>query len=184
MAALFGHPWLSLQGPSPQDPDTGRLTVAGDTWAKALTGITAQQLARGLETCIAEGGEFAPSAPRFRAMCLGIPDFEAVNHELLCEVDARRSPFARLVWSHIDGYAHRRASADDAKRMRREAYAVAAEHVMRGGALPGEPAGEIEHQAQPKATGIPVTREARMKHLQGLLGELYNPVAAAREDRV
>lgn len=37
--------------------------------------------------------------------------------------------------------------------------------------------------ALPRPSSIPVTREGRMRRLQHLLGELYNPQAAQREER-
>lgn len=172
MAAMYGHTWTSAYGDNPGG-------LAADTWATALSGLTADQLATGLRSCVAEGGEFPPSAPRFRAMCFGIPSFEAVNHELLT-AGSNRGRFAALVWSHIDGYAHRHARADEAKRMRQQAYELAREQVMRGEPLPEAPAGELEHQAPLIPQGIPTTREGRIAHLQGLLKSDFHPDAAHR----
>lgn len=174
MAAMYGHTWTSAYGDNPGG-------MAADTWSVALTGLSPEQLATGLRACVSEGAEFPPSAPRFRAMCLGIPSFDAVNHELLTLDSANRSPFARLVWTHIDGYQHRHARAEDAKRMRREAYEVAREQVMRGEPLPEPIAGEIEHQAPPQPQGIPETKEARLAKLQSVLGDAFNPAAATRD---
>ncbi|WP_396615524.1 hypothetical protein ACHZ97_14725 [Lysobacter soli] len=173
MAAMYGHTWTSAYGDNPSG-------LAADTWATALSGLTAEQLAAGLRSCVAEGGEFPPSAPRFRAMCFGIPSFEAVNHELLTTDSANRTAFARLVWSHIDGYAHRHARADDAKRMRQNAYDLAREQVMRGEPLPEPAAGEIEHQAPLMPQGIPTTREGRIANLARLLKDDFHPDAANR----
>lgn len=174
MVAMYGHPWVSLNGVSPQHED-GRLTVAGDSWSKGLVGLTPAELAHGLEVCLAEGGEFAPNPGVFRRKCLGIPDFGAVSHEILCAVNAERSPFARLVWGFVDAYAHRHAAAPQAERMRREAYEQAVEHVMRGGALPDANAGAIEHHEAPKPQGIPDTKGAREAKLAALLGADYIP---------
>lgn len=173
MAAMYGHTWTSAYGDNPSG-------LAADTWATALSGLSADQLANGLRACVAEGGEFPPSAPRFRGMCFGIPSFEAVNHELLT-AGANRGRFAALVWSHIDGYAHRHARAEDAKRMRQHAYELAREQVMRGEPLPPAPAAELDHHQAPLVpAGIPAKREDRVTKLEGLLGEDFNPTAANR----
>lgn len=172
MVAMYGHAWHSVHGVSPQDEGTGRLTVDGDTWAKALSGITGTQMAAGLAACLAEGGEFPPSAPRFRGMCLGVPSFPSVRRDT-----DKADPFTRLVWQNLDGYLYRQAPADKADKMLRDAYELAREHVMLGGQLPEQAAGEIEHEpnAAAEAVKIPDTRESRSAHLQDLLGQLYNP---------
>jgi hypothetical protein len=172
MAGLYGHAWTSSYGDDSRAP-------AGAEWARTLHGLTRPQVDEGFDACRAEGGEFPPSAPRFRAMCFGIPSFEAVNHELLT-AGSNRSRFAALVWSHIDGYAHRHARADDAKRMRRDAYELARDHVMHGEPLPEPAAAELEHQAPLVPQGIPDTREARTAKLQSLLGDAFNAKAANR----
>lgn len=173
MGAAYGHAWASANGASPHNPD-GTLTIAGDTWAKALSGIDGRQLAAGLEACFVEGAEFPPSAPRFRGMCLGIPSFARVKLEAT-QPDAQRSPFTRAVWMHVDGYAYRHASSRDAERMLRDAYDIACDERMRGAALPAPAAAEIEHEKPRQPEGIPESREARCKRLQSLLGQLYNP---------
>jgi hypothetical protein len=65
--------------------------------------------------------------------------------------------------------------------MRKQAYDLACEAVMRGEPLPGPIAGVIEQQ-QPDLIpkGIPATAEARKANLARLLGEEFNPVAAER----
>lgn len=174
MISCYGHAWHSVQGIAPQD-ESGALTVAGDTWAKALAGLSARQLGAGLEACILEGEEFPPNAPRFRAMCLGIPPLARVRLEMTAP-DAERSPFTRSVWMLIDGYAFRQASAQNSDRMLRDAYELAREQVMRGAALPG-PSKAIASE-QPRLPTLASDREARCEHLQHVLsklGEEFNP---------
>lgn len=156
MVAMYGHAWNSVHGVSPQD-DGGKLTVDGDTWAKALAGVTGQQMAAGLAACLAEGAEFPPSAPRFRGMCLGIPSFASVRMDR-----DKAEPFTRLVWASMDGYLYRHAAADRADKMLRDAYELAREHVMAGGDLPQESAGRIEHkQPEPWNPRTPEERASR-----------------------
>lgn len=165
MTEIYNHRWTSANGEDPRGS-------AGQTWAKGLAGLTPQQIGRGLEAAIARGDGWPPNLPEFRGLCLGIPDFAEVNRELLCVESAKRTPFARLVWTCIDGYAHRHAPARDAERMRREAYDLACDHVMRGGELPAEPVAVIEQQAAPRPHGIPTTPEARRERLQQILAKV------------
>ena len=168
MAALYGHGWTSQYGDDPSND-------AARTWASALAGLTGEQLATGLRACVAEGGEFPPSAPRFRGMCLGIPSFATVSAEILTTENAKRSGFARLTWSFIDAHAHRNAQAKDAERMRREAYDLACERLMTGGGLPPEPEAELIHDNRPQ--GIPSERGPRIDRLRLVLKDLFNPKA-------
>jgi hypothetical protein len=135
MAAMFGHPWVSQYGAAPDG-------VAGETWAAALSGITPVQIAEGLRATLATGAEWPPSAPRFRAMCLGIPDFGTVRREMQSK-DTKRSRFTILVWQHIDAVRFHSMSADKADNLLREAYKRAHELVMRGHALPDETVADL-----------------------------------------
>lgn len=174
MAGIFGHAFTSAFG------DNSR-SHAGAEWATALAGFNRAQIDRGLDACRNSGAEFPPSATRFKAMCLGIPTFAQVNAEILTATGATRSPFSRLVWSHINAYAHRHVGAKEAERMRRDAYELACSEVMDGKPLPLQPAGELEApDATELPSGIPATREGRIAKLQSLLGEVFNPRAAQR----
>lgn len=177
MGGRFGHAWSSQYGDDPQG-------IAGQAWNADLDGLTRPQINAGFEALKLEPSEFPPSSTRFRAMCLGVPTFAAVNSELLTTENANRTPFARLVWQHIDGYAHRHASARDAKRMREEAYSRAAEHVLAGGALPTEVAGALEHETELIPSGIPKSREGRVQRLREVLGDEFRERAANRRERV
>lgn len=173
MASLYGHRWASQYGVA----FTG---IAADTWASALSGITPQQIADGLRACVAEGDEWPPAAPRFRAMCLGIPSYATVKLEST-RPGEQRSRFTRSVWLKVDSYAHRHASVRDADKMLKDAYDIACEEVMHGVPLPEQPVALIEQVKPPKPV-LPETREERAKHLLGLLGELYNPETAGLPD--
>lgn len=141
MAGMFGHTWASQYGAKPDG-------VGADTWAAALSGVTGAQLAHGLRETLLLASDFPPSAPRFRALCLGIPSFATVRAEIV-KRDSERSPFTLLVWRGIDGFAFARADQQKAERMLREAYDHAREHVMRGGALPEPPVAAITADTAP-----------------------------------
>lgn len=166
MAAMYGHSWASQYGTQPEGP-------AADTWAAALAGLTGPQIAEGLRACVTEGEEFPPNAPRFRAMCLGIPTLARVRLEI-SHADAESCAFTRAVWRFIDGYAYRQASARDADRMLRDAYELAREETMRGVPLPG-PSEAVTHDPQPRLPTIAGDRDARCDHLARVLGDDFNP---------
>lgn len=174
MAALFGHTWTSAYGDNPR-------SIAGAEWARTLAGLSRAEVEAGLDVCRVVGAEWPPSAPRFRAMCLGIPSFARVKDETL-RSDAERSPFTRLVWGHVDGYAHRHADTRTADKILREAYDRAVEDRMSGTPLPDVVA-VIEQQAAPKPE--PPTPEQVEQHLAEIrtaLGLSLSEAAAMGEE--
>lgn len=134
MAAMFGHTWVNQYGVAPHG-------IGGDTWAAVLADLRAGQIGIGLQAAVAQGSAWPPSAPQFRAMCMGIPDFAVIRRELAA-TGSQRSPFAQLVWQNLDACRYKNAATDQADRLLREAYESASQHVMRGGALP-EPMTEL-----------------------------------------
>lgn len=164
MAAIYGHRWTSSYGDDPG-------SMAGDTWAAGLSGLTGAQLARGLEACVASSDPWPPSLPDFRAMCLGIPPLASVRLD-----SAKAEPFTRLVWQHLDGYRYQQAPADQSDRLLREAYELAREHVMRGGALP-EPSAELE--APERRKPVPASPEAAAAAIDAIRREFEGEAAKA-----
>lgn len=176
MADVYGFKWTSAVG---ADPATG----AGATWAVGLAGLAPEQVGAGVDACIASSEAWPPSLPEFRAMCLGIPHLAAVRFELH-EQGATRTPFTALVWQGIDGYAFRLASREHADRMIRDAYELAREHVMRGGALPDMPAAAITHDVRKPVPAKPEVAEAAIKTAREILaGAEPQPVADASPAR-
>lgn len=139
MTEIYGHRWTAAHGESAEDG-------SGETWSKGLTGLSAQQLATGLEACIVRADPWPPTLPEFRALCVGVPSLLQVREDLRRK-DCERMPFTLLVWRHLDAYAYRMADGRDAERMLREAYADAREAVMRGEQLPIPPPA-VQHQQQ------------------------------------
>ena len=181
MAATYGHAWTSTHGITPHE-DHGPLTVHGDTWAKALAGIDGQQLAAGLRACIAEGAEFPPSAPRFRAMCLGIPSLARVRLEMLGSPD-ERSPFTRFTWGLIDIHRYRQSGADQADRILRDAYDLASEERMRGAPLPPDPVAAItDDSRRPHVPASPEVAKAAIDACREMLNPARSPALAQREE--
>lgn len=161
MAGLFGHTWTSAYGNNPR-------SIAGAEWATTLAGLSRAQVEAGIDACRAEGGEFPPSAPRFRGMCLGIPSFAAVQFEIT-STEAERSPFTRCAWQFIDAHAYRSANTRDATRMLRDAYDLARDLIMRGQPLPA-PAAPIPHQPKPVVLATPEQRQSHLAEIASMLG--------------
>lgn len=162
MVALYGHAWVSVHGLTPQATDHDALSMSGSTWAGVLAGLTGLQIAEGVNACVAEGGEFPPSAPRFRAMCLGVPSLGAVRSELR---HGSPSPYTRAVWTELDVHRYKLAGADQADRLLREAYELVRDRVMRGEPLPASPVAEISHQDRESK---PATREQAHAHCEAI----------------
>ncbi len=171
MLALYGNTWASQYGTAPKG-------IAAETWSAVLADMAPEQLAEGLRGCATEGQAFPPSAPRFRAMCLGIPSFTQVHFEIRTDTD--RHPFTRLVWTFVDGYALRNANGKEFDRILKSAYELATEKRMRGAPLPPE-AVHVEHEdEQPRPA---VSKDER--HLAALaeaLGVAWDPDMYVREN--
>lgn len=138
MAAIFGHAWVSNYGASPEG-------VAADTWAAVLAGLTPQQIAQGLQRLTLQGGDWPPSAPAFRALCIGIPSLAKFQAHFT-EKDSGH-PFDQMAWAYIDGWKWRNATGKEQDRMIRDAYRLAKEQAMEDGCLPELIAHRLEKSA-------------------------------------
>lgn len=163
MLAIYGHRWTSAFGDSPED-SAGKPTLAGDTWARGLAGITESQIAKGLEACIVAAESWPPALPQFRAMCFGIPSLAEVKNEI--SKREKYQPFTRMVWANVDWFRYKNATADQAGFMIKEAYDISREAVLRGEPMPSEPVASIAPQEQEKP--VPAPREVAEKHLNEL----------------
>jgi hypothetical protein len=170
MAAIFGHSWTSAYGDTPEG-------LTGDMWAKTLSGVTPEQLARGLHETIMLASDYPPSAGRFRALCFGIPSIALVKRIMKKrELDA----FVALVHQHLDTYAFTRADQRTADRMLAEAYETASDHVMRGGALPDIDAQQLE---APKGRPSKIASEETVKrNMDVIMRTLSEADAKAEQD--
>lgn len=163
LAELFGHTFTSQYGTAPNG------SVA-ETWGTALAGLTGQQLAHGLREVVKLGSEWPPSAPRFRMLCLNIPTLASVSQEFKNTDGKNRSPFARKLWQFIDSYQFGRSDHDKADRMFRDAYELACEVVMNGGALDPAPVAVIENEKPAEIK--PASEVVVKKHIAEILGTL------------
>lgn len=164
MGAIYGHRWSSAYG-----EDATAQGEAGEVWAKGLAGLTARQIGDGISAAMASADPWPPTLPEFRALCLGIPSFATVAHQIFRPAP-EQSMFVRLVWQRIDGWRFGQAPTQEAERMLRSAYESAREHVMRGGALP-EPSIAIE-AAKPREVqpASPEVVKAAMDKIAAAIG--------------
>lgn len=154
MLAIYPHRWGSALGAAPQHPD-GKFTVAGETWAKGLAGLTTEHIATGLRNCVtrSNGDGWPPALDQFRAWCLDIPDLIDVIEELRPGNNAEKSPFVRLVWMKlIDPWECQNATATRRAQLIERAYRKARQHVLELKPLPQKPIAAIEvtpHEHKP-----------------------------------
>jgi hypothetical protein len=170
----YGAKWAKFYGDLPVDSD-GKYTVAGLLWARGLAGFDRKTILRAFERSVATGDEWPPNLPQMRKACAGIPALRAIAAEL-ANHNARRSPFAALVWSNLDAHRYRLASSDVAERMLLAAYELAVEHVMRGGTLP-DVCEELTAPEPPKRT--PASPETARRCISELSARLHVADAAA-----
>lgn len=169
MAEIYGHKWTSAYG---DNPDEG----AAKTWAKGLGDLSTKQIAAGVERLLTSADEWPPALPRFRAICFGIPSLAAVKLDLKKGAKAP-SPFARMVWSNVDSFRYRNATAEAADFLLKDAYEIAREAVMSGAPLPGEPVGTLDAPKPEKPVpASPETAKAHLAEIQKILGVVDEPV--------
>ena len=60
MSEIYGRAFVSQYGSAPTE-----------SWERLLTGISPQQIARGLEGLLTWNSDFPPNAVQFRSLCLG-----------------------------------------------------------------------------------------------------------------
>lgn len=160
MSATYGHRWTSAYGEDPRG-------VAGRVWASELAGMSREQIDEGLASCRAASDPWPPSLPQFKGACLGVPSLAFVRDDVT-RAPEHRDAFTRLVWSFVDAYRIKAASADQSDRMLRDAYDLAREHVMRGGSLPGAH-NAVTKQDRPAPAVPPEVAQARFAEARVIL---------------
>lgn len=141
MREIYGHRWTGQFGKAP----TRGLSPAMATWARGLSGVTARELALGLDRLARDGGPWPPALPEFRRLCAPHPEDFRLPPEVVAleEALARHRPNARADtggdWSHPAVAAAARAAFGRPWGSLRErdagflrAYRHAARHVMAG----------------------------------------------------
>ncbi|NII07235.1 hypothetical protein [Luteibacter anthropi] len=178
MVAIYGAKWASVHGAA-AETDAGKLTETANTWVRGLAGVTGEQLGAGLKACVSSSDPWPPTLSEFRARCMGIPSFAAVQL-ILGDKTRPMTPFVRQVWSYVDAYRFRAATSDKAEKILRDAYELAREHVINGGALPEPVAGALE-QDKPEFKAAPP--EVAERHIAELSEFLRRRAAQVQQER-
>jgi hypothetical protein len=167
MTSLYGHKWVSVHGLSDVKSCNGsRPGPDSGIWGKVLSGITGQQMAKGVQACIERGrkrmerGEedWPPTAPEFRAMCedsaadLGVPDVHAAFSECVKACDAPTMhkwshELVRLAGKAVGWWEIRNGVPNETALRKRfgTAYSLLLEKLQRGERLE-EPRKMLEHE--------------------------------------
>lgn len=169
MISIYGVPWTNRNGISPEREPNGKLTIAGDTWARALAGIEDGQIARALGECLMLDAEWPPRPGDFRAMCLGVPSIEVVADQLITR-RASITPFGRLVWQRLrNPYGFQMADAQRQEAMLRSAFSAARRAVMSGEPLPPEPVACVAQQKPERKYATDEQVRAHLAQMQAML---------------
>lgn len=71
MTELYGQKWLDYLGLA------GGLEAASKAWSLGLSGLSADELRRGLDLCLTRNNPWPPTLPEFRGLCRPQRDAEA-----------------------------------------------------------------------------------------------------------
>lgn len=175
--AAFGPKWTKRAGELPID-DEGALTIAGGVWARGLAGLARAAVLGALERH-ARVSAWPAELSELRALCLGVPSLAEVRLILLRD-EAKKPPFVRLVFEHLDFYNWRMADQRNADRMLADAYATARDHVLLGGALPLPATGELESPEKRKPS--PASPEVAQWHINEIRTTLGVPPPLTGKD--
>jgi hypothetical protein len=160
MGGLYGHQWRSQYGDNPSG-------AGAAVWKSGLSSLTAEQISLAVKHYrkISISSDWPPNVIEFRRKALNIPSLAAIKLALR---NSDKTPFSRLVWTHIDGHRWRNASAAECDRMAADAYTLACEAIERGEQLPVESL-ELAHD---KEAAAKAERELYDKKHQDRLREL------------
>ena len=166
--SVWGKLWERHFGLSPLDEATGELTPTAVMWARGLGEFPRAVVLRALEDFMLRGVTFPPNLAELRRACVGIPSLAEVRADL----GRKNMPFTLLVWEKLDPWDFGHADQRRAHAMLEDAYQWAADHRMRGAALPAlpAPAGEGEKSPQAARTISPAEVRAWLDRIRAQLG--------------
>lgn len=166
MAAIYGQPWLDSYGDS---EGTG-----ARAWSRGLAGLTAQQVAAGVDACAVSADPSPPTLPEFRARCLGVLSLAEVENEL--RGTTPRSYFTCLVLQLLDRDAHQRAKPTRRAQLLRHAYDQARSHCMRAPRALAQQAPAIAHEKPARwVAPTPDHRAATLASVRSEIGFQHHP---------
>lgn len=167
MNGIYGYQWTRQYG---DEPD------ATGVWKIALSGLTQRQIWGGIESLIFSGGEWPPTAAKFRELCLGgsdLPSFDSAWFELsnyLSSAPHRRNiknlhPAVRYTYRTIDPWTFQQLNGDKQHQLFKSAYAATLASVKNGLAFDEpEPAKALPFDPP----GPPASRETAERGISAL----------------
>lgn len=156
MAGLFGHRWASSYGAA-VDPD--------GIWAIALAGLAPAHIRHGLASVVRMGGDWPPSAPEFRKLCLaagkvtpesvGLPPLEAAYGQAI-RGDRPSHPAIRQAIIETGEFDLRQARSNDTYLRKRfeHCYLVIAQRIAMGRPIDGKIAEAIGYDGDKSVTAL------------------------------
>ena len=112
MAHLYGSRWTSQH----EGADAAVLAMA--TWKAGLAGVDDFSIKRAIETCVNGGGEWPPSLPTFRALCVGMQGEAAERASQQKALPAPDEPVSEPPASDTVGMMFQRALSETHERIR------------------------------------------------------------------
>lgn len=178
MAARYGHRWTSQYTGDDSPEGQAAAELAQAEWTQTLAGIDSTQMLAGLAADVRRGDDWPPSSAAFRMLCLGIPSFAELRHEIL-HPELPRTPFGLKWFEYVDVFALRTASERDANLMRKDAYDQVRQFVMAGHTLPPVPL--ALQKPEPPAKRF-ASEEQAQEHVRGIMDtiERLNAADAAK----
>lgn len=92
MTEIYGHKWTSWAGETPTE-----------LWSTAITGLSSDEVKRGLSACLTNGEAWPPSLPEFLAMCRAPKRENAAAYRYgpmltapVCEPEKARAEIAKI----------------------------------------------------------------------------------------
>jgi len=167
MNGIYGYQWTRQYG---DEPD------ATGVWKIALSGLTQRQIWGGIESLIFSGGEWPPTAAKFRELCLGgsdLPSVDSAYFELtqyLSKSPSRRSvkylsPAVLYTIRKMDFWSFQQLNGEKQIAIFKSAYTATREAVKNGLVFEEpEPAKELPFDPP----GPPASRETAERGISNL----------------
>lgn len=128
MSVIYPYKWAG------QFPGAEAIVVAKSEWMEGLDDLTLEQIRKGIARCRKEGGEFPPSIPEFRKLCLptnediGILDEEEA-YQQLCAKEYRHQ-LVKEISRCIDEYSWRMMSFKEGRKRFKVVYDLCVDRRM------------------------------------------------------
>lgn len=164
MAARYGHAWASQYGGG-----ADAMAIAYAEWGETLAGLNAEELMAGFAADVLRGDRWPPSSPEFRALCLRIPSFAEVKHEIE-HLEVPRTGFVALMWRDLTSYDLANSRGREYRQLLENAYELARTHVLAGGKVPDMAQPLPPPKPAPRTPAKPETVEKCKADINRVLG--------------